>query len=46
MLVLSRKVGEEIVINGEIRVSVVRVRGNRVQIGIHAPDTCPFRAER
>ena len=26
MLVLSRKVGEEIVIDGEIRVSIVRVR--------------------
>jgi carbon storage regulator len=37
MLVLSRKVGEEIIIDGEIRVSIVRVRGNRVRIGIQAP---------
>jgi carbon storage regulator len=37
MLVLTRKVGEEIVINGEIRVAVVLVRGNRVRIGIKAP---------
>jgi carbon storage regulator len=37
MLVLTRKVGEEIIINGEIRVSVVLVRGNRVRIGIKAP---------
>jgi carbon storage regulator len=37
MLVLSRKVGEEIIIDGDIRVSIVRVRGNRVRIGIQAP---------
>jgi carbon storage regulator len=37
MLVLTRKAGEEIIINGEIRVSVVLVRGNRVRLGIEAP---------
>ena len=37
MLVLSRKVGEEILIGGSILVTVVRVQGNRVQIGIEAP---------
>jgi carbon storage regulator len=37
MLILSRKVGEQIIINDEIRVSVVRVQGNRCQIGIEAP---------
>jgi carbon storage regulator len=41
MLVLSRKVGEEVIIDGEIRISVVRVRGNRVRLGIQAPaDVC------
>jgi len=45
MLVLSRKVGEEIIINGEIRVSVVRVRGNRVRIGIQAPPSARIRRE-
>ncbi len=34
MLVLTRKVGEELMINGDIRVSVVRVCGNRVRLGI------------
>ncbi len=37
MLVLTRKVGEELIIDGEIRVSIVRVRGNRVRLGIQAP---------
>ena len=41
MLVLTRKVGEELIINGDIRVSVVRVCGNRVRLGIQAPsDVC------
>lgn len=40
MLVLSRKPGEKLVLNGgEIVVTVVEVRGNRVKIGIDAPKT-------
>jgi len=38
MLVLSRKIGEEIVIAGHIRVKVVAVQGNRVRLGIVAPE--------
>jgi carbon storage regulator len=37
MLVLTRKSGEEIIINDEICITVVRLRGNRVQLGIKAP---------
>lgn len=37
MLVLSRRVGEEIVINGQIRIVVVDVQGNRIRLGICAP---------
>ena len=37
MLVLSRRVGEEIVIDGGIRVTVVSVQGERVRLGIKAP---------
>ncbi len=39
MLVLSRKVGERLVIGGNITVVVNRVAGNRVTLGIEAPDT-------
>lgn len=38
MLVLSRRIGEEIVIAGNIRVKVVSVHGNRVKLGIVAPE--------
>jgi carbon storage regulator len=37
MLVLSRRIGEEIVINDNIRVTVVAVKGDRVRLGIIAP---------
>jgi carbon storage regulator len=37
MLVLTRRPGEEIVIDGKIRLTVVSVRGDRIRIGIEAP---------
>lgn len=37
MLVLSRKVGDTLVINGNITVEVVRIQGNRISLGIVAP---------
>jgi carbon storage regulator len=37
MLVLTRRIGEQIVINQEIRITVVAVQGNKVRIGITAP---------
>jgi carbon storage regulator len=38
MLVLSRRVGETVVIEGDIRVTVVSVTGNKVRLGITAPE--------
>jgi carbon storage regulator len=47
MLVLSRKQDEEIIIAGNIRIKVIRLSGNRVQLGITAADDIPIeRAER
>lgn len=37
MLVLSRKVGEKLVIDGNITVEVVKIQGNRISLGISAP---------
>jgi carbon storage regulator len=46
MLVLSRRVGEQIVINDTIRITVVAVKGDRVRLGIEAPrDVTVDRAE-
>ena len=39
MLVLARRIGEEIIINGNIRISIVSVKGDRVRIGVDAPKT-------
>ncbi|MCL4140195.1 UNVERIFIED_CONTAM: hypothetical protein GTU68_054987 [Idotea baltica] len=41
MLVLSRKVGERIWIGDEISITVVRVTGGGVRIGIEAPSELP-----
>lgn len=37
MLVLSRKVDEKIVINEEITLMVIEIRGDKVRLGIDAP---------
>jgi carbon storage regulator len=46
MLVLSRKLGETLVIDGNITVKVIQVQGNAVRLGIEAPQQVPVhRAE-
>ena len=37
MLVLTRKIGETLVIGGNVTVSVLGVKGSQVRIGITAP---------
>jgi len=37
MLVLSRKAGETIRINDDIRITVVEIRGDKARLGIEAP---------
>lgn len=37
MLVLSRKMGEWILIGEDVRITLVRCSGKRVQLGIEAP---------
>jgi carbon storage regulator len=41
MLVLARKVGQSIVINDNIEILVIEVRGDQVRLGIEAPRSIP-----
>ena len=41
MLVLTRRIGEEIVIDGNIHVTVLAIQGNKIRIGITAPPSVP-----
>jgi carbon storage regulator len=38
MLVLTRRVGEVIVVDGDIRVTVVSIKGDKVRLGVTAPN--------
>ena len=42
MLVLTRKLNEEIVIDNDIVVKIVEIRGDKVRLGISAPSTVPI----
>jgi len=37
MLILTRKVGETVIIGNEVDVTVLGVKGNQVRIGVKAP---------
>ena len=53
MLVLTRKSGEEVVIEGIVRIAVLEIRGKQVRLGITAPadiailrqELCPIAAD-
>ncbi len=45
MLVLSRKLGEKIVIGDNIIVTVVKIDRNQIRIGIEAPQEVPVYRE-
>lgn len=42
MLVLSRKKNESIVINNDITIVVVEIRGDKVRLGVEAPKEIPI----
>ena len=37
MLILTRRVGETIMVGDEVQVTVLAVKGNQIRIGINAP---------
>lgn len=42
MLALTRKKGESIVINNNIEISVLEIRGDQIKIGVSAPKDVPI----
>ena len=45
MLILTRRVGETIVIGDDISITILGVKGNQVRIGINAPKDTPVHRE-
>ena len=45
MLILTRRTGETVMIGEEITLTVLRVKGNQVRIGINAPKNVPVHRE-
>ena len=45
MLVLSRKQGQEVVIDDKIRLTVLAIRGNKVCLGLSAPPNVSIQRE-
>ena len=45
MLILTRRVGESVVIGEDVIVTVLGVKGNQVRIGINAPKTVAVHRE-
>ena len=45
MLILTRRVGESLMIGDEVTVTVLGVKGNQVRIGVNAPKTVAVHRE-
>lgn len=41
MLALSRKKGESVIINNDVELTVLEIKGDQVKIGISAPKSVP-----
>ena len=45
MLILTRRVGETVMIGNEVTVTVLGVKGNQVRVGVNAPKTVSVHRE-
>ncbi|MEM7282338.1 MAG: carbon storage regulator CsrA [Pseudomonadota bacterium] len=45
MLILTRRVGESVMIGDEVTITVLGVKGNQVRIGVNAPKTVAVHRE-
>ena len=45
MLILTRRVGETLMIGDEVAITVLGVKGNQVRVGINAPKEVPVHRE-
>lgn len=45
MLILTRRIGEALMIGGDITVTVLGVNGQQVRLGVHAPKDVPVHRE-
>jgi carbon storage regulator len=45
MLILTRRVGETVMIGNDVTVTVLDIRGNQVRVGINAPKTVSVHRE-
>jgi len=45
MLILTRRVGESLMIGDNVNVTVLGIRGNQVRIGVNAPKDVPVHRE-
>ncbi len=42
MLILTRKIGETLIIKNDIIITILSIKGNQIRIGIEAPKNIPI----
>jgi len=37
MLVLSRRIGESLILNDDVKIAILGIKGNQIRLGVNAP---------